>query len=596
MIRFAAALLSLTLMAGAAQAVDAARSGFWNLGFDQPDASGKHPAAWYTLENGVKVTRECTPACALRFTGERAGQGGQVSQWIDGDGGRTGRRVVLTGRVRSERFAGTFQPAVIATVTGRTVISENPFANAARGSTGWQDFEVSLPIVPGTTQLAIGVFVQGPGSVWVDRLDVRFDDGAPVTAREVPVAPRPVPSQALLDDDALRLPTADIPAVNAGWRADVLARRQPIRSLFSDDFSDLQFLKPLLAGKRVVQLGENGHGVAEFNWMKVRLVKFLHQELGYDVIAFESSLPQCFDADAAAARLKANMLLAHCIFTIWATSEVLPLFDYIKASRAGSKPLSLAGFDTQFSAVPLVKQGERLHDMLAAVDSPLAAQAKELLEQLSRNPATADKRLPSFLREAAAVLEKNRGRLGGKGYAATLIDLKIQSLRSHQRLIEQVSAPRTGNASHNLRDEGMAANLNFLLDTLYSGRKVIVWAHNNHIAYDGGPGKFTSMGSHLARKRKDELYTIGLYMGRGAAAQNDGSHYAIAPPGAGSLEAVLANGLWKYSFVDLKADAKSWPNSPMNVRDWGTVPEVITPARSYDGLIYIDTVTPPDRL
>lgn len=593
--RFAAALLASLLMGGAAQA---AKPMFGNLSLEQaaPGDGADRPLNWQVWEFGVKVTRECAPRCALRFSGERREQYAIANQWVAVDGTQAGRRVVLSGRLRSEGFEGNVLPSVGATVNGQQIVSEFADADKPRGTTDWREFKTSLPIVAGATKIGIGIMVAGRGSVWVDSLDVRFEDGAPLTAPEVKLPPRPAPSQALLDDDALRLAASSIPAVSDAWRTDVLARRQAIRSLFSDDFSDLQFLKPLLEGKRVVQLGENGHGVAEFNWMKVRLVKFLHQELGYDVIAFESSLPQCFDADAAAARLKANMLMAHCIFSIWATSEVLPLFDYIKQSRAGGKPLTLAGFDTQFSAVHLVKQGERLHDMLAAVDSPLAAQAKELLTQLSRNPATADKRLPAFLQEAAAVLDKHRSRLGDKGYAAAVIDLKIQSLRSWQRLIEQVSAPRTGNASDNVRDEGMAANLNFLLDTLYPGRKVIVWAHNNHIAYDKGPGKFTSMGAHLARKRKDELYTIGLYMGRGAAAQNDGAHYAIAPAGAGSLEAVLANGGWKYSFVDLKADAKAWPNLPMNVRDWGTAAEVITPARSYDGLIYIDTVTPPDRL
>ena len=46
-----------------------------------------------------------------------------------------------------------------------------------------------------------------------------------------------------------------------------------------------------------MQLGESGHGVAEFNHAKVRLIKFLHQQMGFDVIAFESGLFECFNAD-----------------------------------------------------------------------------------------------------------------------------------------------------------------------------------------------------------------------------------------------------------------------------------------------------------
>ena len=107
-----------------------------------------------------------------------------------------------------------------------------------------------------------------------------------------------MPSQALADDAALRIPAAQLPEVKAEWREEALKRAHPIRSLFSDDFSDLAFLAPLLEGKRVVQLGESGHGVAEFNWMKARLAKYLHERLGFDVLAFESSLSGCDVADS----------------------------------------------------------------------------------------------------------------------------------------------------------------------------------------------------------------------------------------------------------------------------------------------------------
>lgn len=593
--RFAAALLSLTLMTGAARSDAAAPSGFANLTFEQTDAAGQ-PLGWQVRESGVKVTRECAPACTLRFTGSRGAQYGLVQQFLNGDGGGAGRRLVLSGRLRSEGFNGTVQPQVAAFVSGRPVISEYPDARAVRGNTDWREFRISLPIVPNTERLGIAIGVSGEGSLWIDRLDVRFDDGAPVQARAIELPPRPAPFQALLDDEALRLDAAAMPPVSEAWRADVLARQRPIRSLFSDDFSDLQFLKPLLEGKRVVQLGESSHGVAEFNLIKTRLIKFLHQELGYDVIAFENPLVHCYDADAAAVRLPAQMLMNHCVMGVWSNADVLPLFEYVKASRAGARPLTLAGFDTQLLSIPLVDQGQRLAQMLKAVNSPLAAQARTLLAPLAVNPADADARVAAFLQQAAAVLEKRRERLLAKGYSADLVTLKIQSLRSHQRLLEQLKLPRTGNAGLDARDAGMAANLNFLLDTLYAGRKVIVWAHNDHIAYAKGPGKFIGMGAHLARTRKAELYTIGLYMGRGVAAHNDGSHYEIAAPAPGSLEAVLANGGWKYAFADLAGGAASWPNQPLNVREWGLTPEVFTPAQTYDGLIYIDTVTPPEPL
>jgi erythromycin esterase len=69
----------------------------------------------------------------------------------------------------------------------------------------------------------------------------------------------------------------------------------PIRSLVAaGDFSDLAPLADFVGNRRIVLLGESGHGVAEFNHLKVRLVKYLHEELGFDVVAFESSFYECW--------------------------------------------------------------------------------------------------------------------------------------------------------------------------------------------------------------------------------------------------------------------------------------------------------------
>jgi len=60
-----------------------------------------------------------------------------------------------------------------------------------------------------------------------------------------------------------------------------------------EKFADLEALKPLLQDKRIVYLGESSHGAAQYNSAKTRLIQYLHQELGFNVIAFETNLGQC---------------------------------------------------------------------------------------------------------------------------------------------------------------------------------------------------------------------------------------------------------------------------------------------------------------
>jgi erythromycin esterase len=153
-----------------------------------------------------------------------------------------------------------------------------------------------------------------------------------------------------------------VPPLTATW---VKQNTRPIRSLSSTDYSDLQFLKPLLKGKSIVQLGESGHGVAEFNLAKVRMIKFLHQEMGFDVIAFESSFYECYRANQQIAEKPVSDVLRNCLVPVWHTREVLPLFEYIRETKQRPNPLALTGFDVQPRGWGEQGRSEFLRDAIA---------------------------------------------------------------------------------------------------------------------------------------------------------------------------------------------------------------------------------------
>lgn len=64
-----------------------------------------------------------------------------------------------------------------------------------------------------------------------------------------------------------------------------------------EDFSDLMPLKALIGSARVVALGEQSHGDGSTFKAKCRLVRFLHQEMNFDVLAWESGLFDCRRVD-----------------------------------------------------------------------------------------------------------------------------------------------------------------------------------------------------------------------------------------------------------------------------------------------------------
>jgi erythromycin esterase len=393
-------------------------------------------------------------------------------------------------------------------------------------------------------------------------------------------------------------------AVDAAWRDDVRARCHVIESVVSEDFADLQFLKPLLEGKRVVQLGESAHGVAEFNRLKVRLIKFLHRELGFDVIAFESSMSGCDVADGRVGQAKPVDVMRDSIFAVWHTKETLELFDYIERERMAGRRLSLAGFDTQTSGHAATAVTQRLLDMIGKDDEPLRGRVDEAEKRLGAGGKPLDAEEAAKLLHAYGALrdhlQSHREALRERHSARPVeVDLALQEAASRIAFVRQLE--RLNEDGARIRDRAMAANLGFVLDVLYPARKVVVWAHNSHIAKEvHGAGEPRRMGAYIAKRRGEEVYTVGVVMGKGIAAQNDRKPYRIEPPDEDSLEFTLASAGAGMSFVDFSrarpAAGNSWIFEPIFARSWGVHRYALVPSRAFDAMIYVDAVTPPAYL
>ena len=147
----------------------------------------------------------------------------------------------------------------------------------------------------------------------------------------------------------------------------------------------------------------------------------------------------------------------------------------------------------------------------------------------------------------------------------------------------------------------MAENLSFLANTIYPGKKIIVWAHNFHLRHNvKGEESGYHMGAWVVKEFRPVLYTIGLYMYQGEAAWNDGSIYTIYPPTKDSLEAICYRARCKYLFVDMlnqvESEGNSWMFTSIVAKSWGKYSYVMVLRDQYDGILFIHTVNPPDYL
>ena len=98
------------------------------------------------------------------------------------------------------------------------------------------------------------------------------------------------------------------------------------------DFSDLEFLKKEFKDKKIIVLGESGHGDGASFEAKTRLVKFLVEEMDYSTLAFEggSFTEMAFASDQINKGKDAVAEMKNSWISLWSDSkQIQDLLHYI---------------------------------------------------------------------------------------------------------------------------------------------------------------------------------------------------------------------------------------------------------------------------
>jgi len=404
------------------------------------------------------------------------------------------------------------------------------------------------------------------------------------------------------------------PELSGAWVTYVRAQAHPLQSIdpADEDYSDLAFLAPLLKGRTIVELGESCHGVAEFSQAKIRLIKYLHEQLGYDVVAFESSILSTYLANERASQVIPTAFMEDSIPPIWYTTDVVRLFSYIQSTQGTAHPLLLAGFDVQLtSSYEAQARPGIFKEVVGQVDAAYAQQVYELDQAFVTGSyhdhyilANYGKLKPAY-QALTSFLDAHMAQIQDAYPTRPLFPVVVrQAAWSTGVYLDELydSASNDQAAATNVRDAGMATNLELLVDKLYSGKKIMVWAHNGHLVHNArsvpGWSGWNSMGSFIFKKYGPAAYTLGLYMYQGSAANNDGNFFTIPPAPDYSMEGLLHAAGNPYIFTDLSEVAKpdegtAWMFENLPIRDWGVDNSSMILKDEYDGLLQIETVHPP---
>ncbi len=251
-------------------------------------------------------------------------------------------------------------------------------------------------------------------------------------------------------------------------------------------------LRQALAGVRVVMLGEQTHQDGATFEAKIHLVRYLHDSLGFNTLAFEGDMYALDKArrEVAAGRPVRPVLLRAVYEGIWSGTAD---FDSLAAYLDTHRRLQLAGFDCQFSGeytqeqlLPelrhFVAQDTRRRWTAAdfyAGQELVANLAKGGGDALLRHPADTV-RLARWLAQCQASLQYIAARQPGQASRARFWQQWLRSSGAYWRG-ELREARGQREPVQNLRDRLMADNL-LHLSRQPEHAKIIVWAASYHLA------------------------------------------------------------------------------------------------------------------
>lgn len=290
--------------------------------------------------------------------------------------------------------------------------------------------------------------------------------------------------------------------------------------LFGQTFSstkDLSFLKSIADSSEIIGLGEATHGDGTTFTKKVKIIKYLHDSCGYNLLAFESPL---YDGEIARKNvLNVSNPFFKSIFGIWGCEEILELQSYIISTYSTSHPLFFAGFDCQFGGYfsqnghlgvwfdKLQDTLVKLHPHLYEKDS--TKNFKKALEKLIRISG----KFNSISVQDTLVLNKELVKILNIINSDTATYFKIWS-QTLKCLITDYRINNMKAFDLGIRDSMMYENIEWLREK-FKNEKIIVWAATAHISFinpKDNINKFhaKSMGGFIKEKYGSRYYAIAF--------------------------------------------------------------------------------------
>ncbi len=332
----------------------------------------------------------------------------------------------------------------------------------------------------------------------------------------------------------------------------------------NEDFSSFEPLKELLKDVDVIMLGEQSHGEAVAFETKIKLVKYLHEEMGFDILAFESDFYSCHKAwEMIEQGEEVEIALGKSVTFLWSmVKEFKPLVKYIERRLETDRPLKITGFDGQLYS--RYSEKELLGDLKEYLE---AHQFQDLeggrMKHLEESMGFVN--TFKFKKYKKKEVEKDIRFINEMmNFVVNEVDddqssFWTQTLKSFKIYLSDLKLKTDD------RDEQMADNLYWLKEN-NPGKKIICWGATSHFLYNSDEVRMKSwaiqvlaanyykkhkmMGEYVKEKFGDKLFTIGFVAHEGKYGTT--RQKKLKKPKGKSLEYLLGQSEYDNCLLPLK--------------------------------------------
>jgi erythromycin esterase len=373
-----------------------------------------------------------------------------------------------------------------------------------------------------------------------------------------------------------------------------------------DDFSDLMPLREILKDVRIVFLGEATHFDGSDFLAKGRLIRFLHSELGFDILAFEAGIYQMRQAwEAFKAGVDPYKAFSMGAFWMWARSlQVEPLIQYVSQSLSSDKPLELTGIDYQVWGTELpqdLREFLRTNNIVTPFVDPNSPESAILADMSEIRIRTGKQKRPDTAMKIRFVeaLISTADEIGQLEPTREAMFWKQVFLNMVQYARGPVLHILDKSEQYSARDPMMAENLIWMAKEYYPDSKIIVWCHSSHalrapneLAFN--IGRQVTLADGVWTEFGEQMYSITPVSYEGKYSGDGEFTVVMDQVSEAEFEELMAATGQGAALVDLRKveDRAGWLHGPFEARPLSHVSVRSVWSHHFDAFLFLRTQEP----